>query len=444
MHKEPPMELKQYNIEPTDENVLASLREDITGRNAFLAPFLEIIDLSFVSTLALNGNWGSGKTFFIKQAMMLLQWADADSGLDAGFRGELDLLIKNEQSGLTASTLSGPYRTVYYNAWLYDDHNDPIQSLLYFLSVTFGRQYGVRSPKAAELFSGAVQTLARWKGLDLDALADSLRSDDPLNEVKELESVKFSLQEAFHDLLGDTYSLVIFVDELDRCSPAYAVRFLERIKHFFDCPKVKFVFATNLRQLGATIQNFYGANFDSTKYLNKFFDLPVELPPVSPGTYLMRQGFLQDSHVFQELCTYLIRYFDFSIRDINIFLSMAGKIESRVIGLLNKYWNWKGAYAFSYLFFPPVLAALSLDDRAAYNQIIIGQGESLISDIFTGWPEGQAFMNQLFSPAENTSSMQELVLYEYRGIFGSGRVRDDVDPQGTLKTMILNIVSKLY
>ena len=126
------MELKQYNIEPTDENVLASLREDVTGRNAFLAPFLEIIDHSFVSTLALNGNWGSGKTFFIKQVMMLLQWADADSGLDAGFRGELDLLLKNEQSGLTAPALSGTYRTIYYNAWLYDDHNDPIRSLLYF------------------------------------------------------------------------------------------------------------------------------------------------------------------------------------------------------------------------------------------------------------------------------------------------------------------------
>ena len=231
------MELKQYNIEPTDENILAALRQDITGRNAALAPFLEIIDHASLSSLALNGDWGSGKTFFIKQAMMLLQWADADSGLDASFRSELNLLLKNEQSRLTAPTLSGPYRAVYYNAWLYDDHNDPIQSLLYFLSVTFGKQYGVCSLKAAELFSGAVQTLAKWKGLDLDALADSLRSGDSLKDVKELESVKFSLQEAFHDLLGDTYSLVVFVDELDRCSPAYAVRFLERVKHFLTAPK---------------------------------------------------------------------------------------------------------------------------------------------------------------------------------------------------------------
>lgn len=440
------MELKQYNIEPTDENILAALRQDVIGRNTFLSPFLEIIDHSFVSTLALNGDWGSGKTFFIKQADMLLQWADDDSGLDIGIRRELDLLIKNEQSALTSPTLSGPYRAVYYNAWLYDDHNDPIRSLLYFLSITFNKQYGVCSPKAAELFSGAVQTLAKWKGVDLDALAKSLWANDSLKEVKDLESVKFSLQEAFHDLLGDTYSLVIFIDELDRCSPAYAVRFLERVKHFFDCPKVKFVFATNLRQLGAAIQNFYGANFDSTKYLNKFFDLPVELPSVSPSTYLLRQGFLQDSHVFQELCAYLIQYFDFSIRDINIFLSMADKMRPRINELTNKYWHWKGAYAFSYLFFPPVLAALSLDDRTIYHRAVAGLEETLINSIFKGWPEGQTFAEHAFPQTEgnSTSCVQELVLREYRGIFGSGRVRDDVDSQGTLKSTILNIVSKLY
>ena len=105
---------------------------------------------------------------------MLLQWADNDSGLDIGIRRELDLLIRNEQSALTSPSLSGPYRAVYYNAWLYDDHNDPIRSLLYFLSITFNKQYGACSPKAAELFSSAEQTLAKWKGVDLDALAKSL------------------------------------------------------------------------------------------------------------------------------------------------------------------------------------------------------------------------------------------------------------------------------
>lgn len=438
------MELKQYNMEPTDENILTSLRLNITGRNASLVPFLEIIDHTFISALALNGDWGSGKTFFIKQAIMLLKWRNPDSDLSADYRAQLDSLVKNDQSSLTEPVLSGPYRTVYYNAWLYDDHNDPIRSLLYFLSVTFGMQYGVRSPKAAELFSGAVQTLAKWKGLDLDALAESLRSGDSLEEIKDLESIKVSLQEAFHDLLGDTYSLLIFVDELDRCSPTYAVRFLERVKHFFDCPKVKFVFATNLRQLGATIQNFYGATFDSTKYLNKFFDFTMELPTVSSDSYLQRQGYLQNDHVYQELCTYLIRYFRFSIRDINIFLSMADKMEPRIRELLNTYWRWKGSKAFSYLFFPPVLAALSLDDRAAYHRTVTGQGETLISDIFDNWPEGNTFVHQtILSPSKFTSA-REAVLKEYRDIFGATHSSDDVNSQDIRKATILNIASKLY
>jgi predicted KAP-like P-loop ATPase len=32
--------------------------------------------------------------------------------------------------------------------------------------------------------------------------------------------------------------LVFIVDELDRCKPEFAIRLIERIKHFFDIPKL--------------------------------------------------------------------------------------------------------------------------------------------------------------------------------------------------------------
>ena len=57
------MELKKDNIESTDENVLAFIHQDVAGRNVSLVSFREIIDYSFVSALALNGDWGSGKSF---------------------------------------------------------------------------------------------------------------------------------------------------------------------------------------------------------------------------------------------------------------------------------------------------------------------------------------------------------------------------------------------
>lgn len=45
------MELKQYNIEPTDENILKSMRENTAGRNAALAPFWSL------STMILCPRW---------------------------------------------------------------------------------------------------------------------------------------------------------------------------------------------------------------------------------------------------------------------------------------------------------------------------------------------------------------------------------------------------
>ena len=39
--------------------------------------------------------------------------------------------------------------------------------------------------------------------------------------------------------------LVVIIDELDRCRPDFAIRLIERIKHFFDIPKIVFVLVMN-------------------------------------------------------------------------------------------------------------------------------------------------------------------------------------------------------
>lgn len=436
------MELKQYNIEPTDENILKSMRENTAGRNAALAPFLELIDHDFVSTLALNGDWGSGKTFFIKQAILLLEYLDPASALDLDVRKSIEAIFKYER-GLTCPSLSRPYRAVYYNAWLYDDHNDPIRSLLYFLSVTFGRDYGIRDPKAAELFSGAVKALAKWKDVDLDALADALSSDDLLADVKSMEDVKQALQEAFHDLLGDGHSLVVFVDELDRCSPMYAVRLLERVKHFFDCSCVKFVFATNLRQLGATIRNFYGVSFDSTKYLNKFFDFTAELPPAAQKQYLDHQERPLGLNVLDDYCIYLCSFFHFSLRDLNTFLGMADKLGEKILGMVESYLQNSGVNAFAFMFFPPLLAALSLYDHVEYERVAAGENEELVLAVFDAWPDAIAYARMTLPPRKDADAgaIRENVAALYRRTF---RVGLEYDSQDARKNTIMKIVSRLY
>ncbi|MFV8598622.1 KAP family P-loop NTPase fold protein [Ralstonia pseudosolanacearum] len=96
------------------------------------------------------------------------------------------------------------------------------------------------------------------------------------------ESDKHSLR-AFREALAEYAAaqpepVVILVDELDRCRPAFAVRLIERIKHFFDVPNLVFVLVMNREQLEKAVKGVYGAETDAATYLSKFLQLSLTLP----------------------------------------------------------------------------------------------------------------------------------------------------------------------
>lgn len=72
--------------------------------------------------------------------------------------------------------------------------------------------------------------------------------------------------------------IVIFIDELDRCRPTFAVLMIERIKHFFDVPHLIFVLLLNQKQLEASIRGVYGEKVDAHIYLRKFIQFTLTLP----------------------------------------------------------------------------------------------------------------------------------------------------------------------
>ncbi len=72
--------------------------------------------------------------------------------------------------------------------------------------------------------------------------------------------------------------VVIFIDELDRCKPTFALAFLERLKHYFDIPNLVFVLLLNQESLCATIKKTYGQEVDADEYLQKFIGIQLQLP----------------------------------------------------------------------------------------------------------------------------------------------------------------------
>lgn len=106
-----------------------------------------------------------------------------------------------------------------------------------------------------------------------EALSEKLK--DLELESKNVKDLKEALGTIFNskDFQEDKGPLVIFIDELDRCRPDYAIKFLERIKLLFGVEGVVFVLMLDVAQLKEAIKGIYGTGFDASKYLNKFINL---------------------------------------------------------------------------------------------------------------------------------------------------------------------------
>ncbi len=134
-------------------------------------------------------------------------------------------------------------------------------------------------------------------------------------------------------------SLVIIIDELDRCKPPFAVHLIETIKHFFSVNSVVFVLAMNKTQLENAIKGVYGQETDAKTYLQKFIAIETTLPnnkDLETGTVVQYAQKLFKHHGFSLLEQFgrdgleqleiipLSHYFKLSLRQIErVFTNIA-------------------------------------------------------------------------------------------------------------------------
>lgn len=97
-----------------------------------------------------------------------------------------------------------------------------------------------------------------------------------------LEEIKKGIKQIFQEITNKKF--VIFIDELDRCRPLYAIELLERVKHLFGTSGVIFILSIDKEQLGESIKSQYG-NIDANQYLRRFFDLEYHLSAIHKNKY---------------------------------------------------------------------------------------------------------------------------------------------------------------
>ena len=150
---------------------------------------------------------------------------------------------------------------------------------------------------------------------------------DILSAVKTEEDIKECVRDVFNDIIvEEAEKLVVFVDELDRCKPSFAIEMLERIKHYFDDERIIFVVSLNKEQLIHTISNYYGSEFDATRYLNRFFDVSINLPEISWHQKQKVQCTDSERFFITLIADELRDYYGFSLRDKLIYSTFPANI----------------------------------------------------------------------------------------------------------------------
>ena len=77
-------------------------------------------------------------------------------------------------------------------------------------------------------------------------------------------------------------TLVIFVDELDRCLPEYAIKVLERMHHISKkVQNLQIIYSIDKNQFKETVRNIFGQNVNAGDYLKKFFGFGINISSVN-------------------------------------------------------------------------------------------------------------------------------------------------------------------
>ena len=118
-------------LKPTDENIIKTIESNVLQRNNNIKNFVKILyAMNEQNIISLNGDWGTGKTFFIKQVIEVIKCLSFENyTIDE----RLSDFIKNFEQDLKETDTKNQIFPIYYNAWEYDSNEDPLLTLIYSL-----------------------------------------------------------------------------------------------------------------------------------------------------------------------------------------------------------------------------------------------------------------------------------------------------------------------
>lgn len=359
-----------------------SSEKDLFHRKQFGDRLYNLINNSSENlVLALDAQWGEGKSTFIKM------W-----------------------SGENRCKQEPPLETIYFDAFENDYQKEPflalaseIYELLEDKSENRKQEFKEKAAQVFKTFSrGVIKTGIRigTAGILDGGILDQAEKDISTLVSEQVDSIissKFESSKAdklalknFKEFLSDVAlnetpgkRIVFVIDELDRCRPDFALDLLENIKHLFSVPGITFLLVMNRKQLEESVKCRYGNGIDSVTYLQKFINVWLSLPRSSGkfqqddgAKYLMASFELMSSGTrihnggAAQMLKSLVKHLKPSFRDIERILTYFAIIENSRNEPMNDYYqDMMAVVCFMKVLNPKMLDAI-VSGRAGSQELL--------------------------------------------------------------------------
>lgn len=250
------------------------------------------------SSIGVYGDWGSGKSSLIRMSMKKAE--EEEGTVCLIFNGWLFEGYEDAKTALMGTILD----SIQANQALNDKAKKCIKGLYKsidkFKLIKNGLKY-----TGDILLTGGVGTIVdltlknvlasakenspglfkEISGIDLENISTSIKSELNYKEIR--EDIK-AFQNNFADLLEETKinRLVVFIDELDRCSPDTILDTLEALRLFLFIGKSVFIIGADERHISYAVQKKFdeieGQQINIGKeYLEKIIQYPIRIPRLS-------------------------------------------------------------------------------------------------------------------------------------------------------------------
>lgn len=256
-------------------------QEDLFGIQVYQDALIKYIRLTDTPiTIALQGEWGSGKTSLMNQLCYNLCEGD-----------------------------DAPYYAIWINTWQFSLMKTPQNAIISILEAIIN-QIGQLNPSAhkweesKKKISGLFKKMATIgtkvavgvAGLDGGIVDDILSDDDQGSDIAQLkeETTRLIDDALQHDKSKRGFNF--YIDDLDRIDPPVAVEILELLKNIFDLERCVFILAIDYDVVIKGLKPKFGELTDKNeREFRSFFDKIIQLPFSMPVASYNVDTFLVDA-----------------------------------------------------------------------------------------------------------------------------------------------------